>query len=233
MSVYVCGDTHWGYDHSKLTTKRWPEQKELTKDDYVIVAGDFGLLWEYKGQTKEEAYWTKELQARKFTTLFIDGNHENFTRLEALEEIDMFGGKVGVVADGIYHLKRGYVYTICGKTFFCFGGALSTDKEHRTVDMSWWVQETQTKAEEEFAFDQLEKVNYKVDFVITHTAPKSIVSQFTFIDPERHNDPVAKFLNHLRCKIECESWHFGHFHEDIVIEKKFHLHYNNEPLKLV
>jgi hypothetical protein len=232
MSVYICGDTHFGIDHHKITSKNWTEQRKLTKEDYLIVAGDFGLLWDME-QTKQEKYLTRELQARKFTTLFVDGNHENFTRLNAIPEIDMFGGKVGVVGDGIYHLKRGYVYTICGKTFFCFGGALSTDKQWRTAGISWWADETQTKAQEEFAFDQLEKVNYKVDFVVTHAAPKSIVSTFKFIDPERYHDPVAHFLNHLRCKIECKSWHFGHYHEDLLIEDKFYLHYNSEPFKVV
>lgn len=231
MSIYVCGDTHWGHDHHKITVRNWPDQKELTKDDYLIVAGDFGLLWMAEAD-KQEKYWIRELQARKFTTLFIDGNHENHARLRNLPEIDMFGGKVGVVADGIYHLKRGYVYTICGKTIFTFGGALSTDKEWRTVDVSWWADETQSKAEEDFAFDNLEKVDYKVDHVITHAAPKSIVSTFKFIDSERHNDPVAKFLDHLRCKIQCDTWHFGHYHSDLLIQDKFYLHYNNEPFQI-
>ncbi|MCK5017956.1 MAG: metallophosphoesterase, partial [Candidatus Peribacteraceae bacterium] len=110
MSVYVCGDTHFGYDDWKLNNRNWPLQKDLTKDDYLIITGDFGLLWDAE-PTKQEIFNTKVLANRKFTTLFVDGNHENFTRLDALEEIDMFGGKVGKVCDSIYHLKRGYVYT--------------------------------------------------------------------------------------------------------------------------
>lgn len=233
MSVYVCGDTHFGYDHHKITSKNWPEQRKLTKEDYLIVAGDFGLLWEWKGQTKQEKYWIKELQSRKFTTLFIDGNHENFDRLGKLEQIDMFGDKVGVVAEGIYHLLRGRVYTICGKTFFTFGGAMSTDKEHRTIGMSWWKEETQTKAEEELAYDNLEKHNFDVDFIITHAAPKSVVSTFTFIDPVRHNDPVARFLDRIRSYTEYGSWHFGHYHADVKLHDDFYLHYNNEPMRVV
>lgn len=232
MSIYVCGDTHFPHDGWKLTNRHWPEQRQLNKNDYLIILGDFGMIWNAIPD-KEELYIKKELSKRKFTTLFLDGNHENFDRLEQLPEIDMLGGKVGVYTDSIYHLKRGYVYDICGKKIFTFGGAMSTDKVYRTFGVSWWKQETQTKEEEDFAYDNLEKVDFKVDHVLTHAAPKSIVSQFTFIDPERHNDPVARFLDILRCRVEFDSWHFGHYHKDLVIEDKFHLHYNEEPYLLV
>ena len=47
MAIYVTGDTHQSIDIHKLTTSNFPEQKELTKNDYVIICGDFGLLWNY------------------------------------------------------------------------------------------------------------------------------------------------------------------------------------------
>ena len=46
MSVYVTGDTHGDIDWSKLNTTHFPEQKDLTEDDLVIIAGDFGGLWD-------------------------------------------------------------------------------------------------------------------------------------------------------------------------------------------
>lgn len=227
MSIYVCGDTHFPHDAWKLTNRHWPEQKELTKDDYLIIAGDFGMLW-LNEPDKEEKYLMKELANRKFTTLFVDGNHENFTRLNVLEEIDMFGGKVGKVCDSIYHLKRGYVYNINGKRLFCFGGAMSTDKEHRLVDISWWREETQSRAEEMFALDNLDKVGWQVDHVITHAAPKSIVGILGY--DNRFNDPVAKFLEFILTNgLKFKSWHFGHYHNDRLIHDKFYCHYNTEP----
>ena len=70
--IYLTGDTHIPIDIGKLNTKNFPQQKEMTKDDYVIVLGDFGLLWK-KNKTYE--YWKKWLEERNFTTLWIDGNH--------------------------------------------------------------------------------------------------------------------------------------------------------------
>ena len=45
MAVYVCGDTHGTHTIHKLRNFRNGAGATLTKDDYVIVCGDFGLLW--------------------------------------------------------------------------------------------------------------------------------------------------------------------------------------------
>ena len=44
MAIYVTGDTHGQHDFVKLKffAKRNPQ---LTKGDYVIIAGDFGAVW--------------------------------------------------------------------------------------------------------------------------------------------------------------------------------------------
>lgn len=97
--IYVTGDTHghglndWsltdGYTH-RLSDKSFPEQKDMTKDDYVVILGDFGGVWNviahdfededmYEYSNEEKALdW---LNDRPFTTLFVPGNHENYDRL--------------------------------------------------------------------------------------------------------------------------------------------------------
>ena len=37
---FVTGDTHGDYDIGKVSTRRWPLQKELSKEDYLIILGD-------------------------------------------------------------------------------------------------------------------------------------------------------------------------------------------------
>lgn len=231
MSVYICGDTHIPYDYKKLTSKKWPEQKTMSEDDYLIILGDFGLLWG-ANEDNEERYYKRIIENRKFTTLFIDGNHENHHRLGELEEVDMLGGKAGKVSDKIYHLKRGHVFEIEGYTLFCMGGADSTDKQHRVIDISWWEQEIPSYREMDFALENLEKHRWCVDFVLTHTAPSSIVKEMLVI--ERTSDPASRFFQHLLDNgIMFRSWHFGHMHEDVCIKDKFFCHYDSEPYKLI
>ena len=45
MSIYVTGDIHLNHDSAKLNSTFFPEGKILTKNDYVIICGDFGFIW--------------------------------------------------------------------------------------------------------------------------------------------------------------------------------------------
>ena len=74
--IYVTGDCHT--DFHKFEKRRFPEQKEMTKNDYMIICGDFGGLW---CGNEGERRRLQELNNRSFTTLFVDGNHENFDLL--------------------------------------------------------------------------------------------------------------------------------------------------------
>ena len=38
--IYITGDTHAQFN--RFSTKHFPEQKNMTRDDYVIICGDFG-----------------------------------------------------------------------------------------------------------------------------------------------------------------------------------------------
>ena len=63
----------------------------------------------------------------KFTTLFVDGNHENFDRLYSYPIIEWHGGKVHKINSSIFHLMRGEIYEIDNKKIFAFGGASCHD----------------------------------------------------------------------------------------------------------
>lgn len=226
--IFICGDVHGGEDYGlrKLTSSKFPEGKELTKDDYVIIAGDFGCIWDVNESKKQEAYNLKWLASKPWTTLFIDGNHENFDRLNSLPTKQMFNGTVGVVNDSIYHLKRGEVYTINGKTFFTFGGATSVDKNQRREFISWWKEEIPNIKEIQHGLVNLAKVENKVDYVITHTCPGKIFYYSLPGFSEKNADPTYKILNMFYDLIDYKHWYFGHFHIDKNIDKKFTILYN-------
>jgi hypothetical protein len=124
MAIYITGDTHG--DFKRFLPSNFPEGDKLTRSDTVIVAGDFGLLWD-TNYSEREMWTTYSLSNLPFTIAFICGNHENHARLQKLHKIEMFGAQVGKVAENIFYLRRGEVYTIEGKKFFTFGGALSRD----------------------------------------------------------------------------------------------------------
>lgn len=227
--IFITGDCHGDYDISKLTSKKWPQGKSLDKDDYLIVAGDFGLIWSNNENDEFEKYlinwYTNE---KKWTTLFVDGNHENHRRLNELETTRMFDGVVGVVNDSIYHLKRGGVYTIHGSKFFTMGGASSHDREIRIIDVDWWEAEQPNYQECSYGIENLNKHNWKVDYVVTHTMPNTKMSLFGFDQKYKglKECSISKYLNIIVENLDFKKWYFGHFHADVDREN-FRLIYND------
>lgn len=213
--IYITGDTHIPVDIQKLSTKRFPQQKEMTKSDYVIICGDFGGVWD---GSNEEKYWIKWLKSKNFTILFVDGNHENFEMLYKLPTVEFGGGIVHKVDDAIYHLMRGEVYNIDKRKFFVFGGASSHDKEDREEGKNWW--DTELPNEQEFtnARNNLEKNDFKVDYILTHCAPTSIQNK---LSPTYEINMLTDFLENIKNTVECSKWFFGHYHKDIKLDEKF------------
>ena len=77
--IYITGDTHCPTGMDKLNETNFPQQKHMTKKDYVIICGDFGDIWSAKSnEQKDMLQW---LSQRNFTTLFLDGNWENYGKL--------------------------------------------------------------------------------------------------------------------------------------------------------
>ena len=72
--IYITGDTHGNHDIAKLFPGSFPDGKTLTRDDYVIIAGDFGGVW---FGDKRDDITLDFYEEKKYTVLFVDGNHEN------------------------------------------------------------------------------------------------------------------------------------------------------------
>lgn len=228
MKVFVCGDTHCPIDMYKLGKHVWPEKRELTEDDILIQLGDFGVVW--KGEPdKTELYWRKWFDERKFKTIVVPGNHENYFRIMQLPIIEMFGAKMRQYSENIFFVERGEVLELDGKKLFCFGGAKSHDKAWRTEGVSWWPEEIPSHEEIEHALDKIEEYNATFDFILTHTAPQSIVESML---SHKSSDDLGKFFEHIAMTCEFDEWHFGHMHEDRSIGR-YHCHYNLKPTQII
>lgn len=221
--IYITGDTHGEF--SKLSNTNWPESTYLTRDDYIIVTGDFGLIFN-PVQSKDEIWWTKWITGKPWTLLFIDGNHDNHPKLNLLPREEKFGGEVGKVAENIFHLRRGEIYEICEKKILTFGGARSIDQAYRTEGISWWPEELPNYADMDHCIESMEKHNRSVDLIIAHTCPQALAP---IIAGRRGNtvfeDPTQKMLDHITSACSFEHFFCGHWHEDISYGR-YHFIYN-------
>lgn len=215
--IYITGDTHRDIDTRKLSEKNFPEQKKLTKEDYLIIAGDFGGIWYSK---ERDDLFLEYYKKKPFTTLFVDGNHENFDRLNQYDVCDWCGGKVHMINDSVIHLMRGQVYTIDQKKIFTFGGGISVDKEQRIPHRSWWEDENPSYGEIEEALTNLDKNGNCVDYIITHACPESVVRNELNKIHSLMNIycPTEKFLDSLLDKVQYIRWFCGHYHMDAFIK---------------
>lgn len=226
--LYVTGDTHgMEQDTNKLWKRPFSQiSKNLTKDDVVIIAGDFGWCFNATptgAESSEERKALDHLEKLPFTTLFIDGNHENFDRLLRYREGEAYSGKVGILRNHVLHLKqRGHIYDICGYKVWCFGGASSTDKQYRTEGRSWWPQEEAAEAEYAYGLEQLKAAGWKVDLVVAHEAPELLSNVILAGVSPLGKLPI--YLQDVVGKLSFSRWYFAHYHGDMDFEacgKKF------------
>ena len=239
--IYITGDTHG--DVTRFSIDNFPEQKTFTdqNENYVIICGDFGLIWNYLTETPSEKYLLNWLENKMFTTLFVDGNHECHTRLKEYPIKEWNGGLVHEIRQHVLHLMRGQVFNIDGCTIFTFGGARSHDIEnlldlndpdfaekrkqlrkdnlfYRVKGISWWEEEMPTQEEMQSGLNNLENNDWKVDYIITHDCPsstKALYSHGTF-----KTDELNAYLEEIKYKCEFKKWFFGHLHDDKQINDK-------------
>lgn len=215
------------------------------------MCGDFSGVW---SDTPEERHWLDWLNKKNFTTLFVDGNHENFDRLmgDEFQIIDFHGGKAHKIRDNVYHLMRGYVFKICDKKIFAFGGALSHDIKDGILDpddfndlrdlvrkynrltrqgkllrinhISWWKEEMPSTEEMEFGLKTLEENNNEVDFIITHCCPQHVASIFS--NGRYKPDALTSYFNTVSDNVKFSKWFFGHYHNEETILDKYTMLYN-------
>ena len=203
--IYITGDTHGDIDFAKL--KKYFSKRYVTRKDYLIILGDAGIVW------SENECYIHDYSTLRPTVLFIDGNHENFELLNKFPIVEYKNAKCHRLYKNVYHINRGEVLILNNTKFFCMGGATSIDRDWRINRVSWWNEENITFEDVENAYSNLEKVNFEVDYVLTHCAPSSIVKEmFNY-----RSDNNTKILEEFRKKIIFKNWFFGHYHEN----KKF------------
>lgn len=225
--IYVTGDTH--RDFLRFTTESFPDQKEMTKNDIVIICGDFGGVWD-QTETPEEKWWLNWLDNKPFTTVFVDGNHENHDRLDAMPTNLWKGGEVHQLRSSVFHLKRGQVFDFDGFKVFTMGGAVSHDikdgvlekddpriklwqydfkKLFRINKISWWDREMPSNDEYETGRKNLAMHHNKVDLIVSHCPPSSVLIRCGF-----KCDKLSNFLQEVQNTIDYNQWYCGHIHMD-------------------
>lgn len=240
--IYITGDTHG--DFRRFSSENFPEQKEMNKEDFVLICGDFGGVW---NNSREENYWLDWLEAKPFTTLFVSGNHENFDLLAQYPVQQWHGGKIQAIRPSILHLMRGQIFELAGRTFFTLGGASSHDITDGILDpkapnyraqkkrldirhglyrinhVSWWADELPDDADYAESERNLNRRGRRVDYMVSHCCPSSLVDLLG--QGLYQHDRLTDYLETLKDNCRFQYWFFGHYHDNQVLQRKYVLLY--------
>lgn len=202
--IYITGDTHGDIGRFKTRAVR-----HLKRQDYLIICGDFGFAWQ---GTKEERKQLEWIGKRRFTTLFIDGVHENRQMLDEFPREELFGGTVRRLGQRLFWLERGQVFTVDGKRIFAMGGGESEESALAdTLDVTW-PEDLPTTQELVDAADRLAQADYKVDYVISYEAATTIKNAMNIC--QHTINPLNTFLDRVMRLCTYRKWYFGCYHID-------------------
>lgn len=99
----------------------------------------------------------------------------------------------------------------------------------RVKDFSWWEQELPSEEEMENGRKNLEKVNYKVDYVLTHCLPQSVLIILLhkyYTNPE--SDRLTTYFQELINEgLEFTKWYCGHYHLEEAVMCNYEVLYEN------
>jgi len=204
--LYCTGDLHG--DRDRLA--RGPARK-LKKRDTLVVCGDFGFVWEGGPQEEETLRWIGE---RRWTTLFVEGVHDNLDLLEAYPLEPFAGGTARHISGQLWQLLRGEVYTLEGRSLLALGGGVADPGE------PWWPQAI--PGEEDLARYRrtLADRGGRVDLIVSHQAPTNI--QACLGRTGQEPDLLTAYLDEVQRTAAFDAWYFGCYHLNKTIPPKYH-----------
>jgi hypothetical protein len=174
--ILVAGDWH---GDRKWALKVIGQARELlaSEDRKVILQlGDFGI-WPGAGGVEYIHDLAAGLADDEHELLFTDGNHEDFSWLELVEQGKRHPGGRSYppfsIAPSIWWLPRGYRWEWHGRTWLACGGGVSLDRVIRTEGRDWWPQEEITDEQEAAII-----AGGHADVLVSHDRPSGVAHTF-------------------------------------------------------
>ena len=200
--IYATGDLH-----GELSRLREKPIKQLGKGDYLLCCGDFGCLWDGTPAEEKVLQW---IGKRRFTTLFVEGCHDNLDLLARYPAEERWGGLVRPISGRLYHLCRGTVVNLEGTTVFALGGGVTPTLDGLVPGLSWWPEELPSPDELAAARESWQRRG-GANIVLTHDCPASLLGCMAAnAQPNR----LQLFLEELRRTGDFDRWFFGCYHQD-------------------
>ncbi len=212
--IYITGDTHGSFNRVETFCR----ENHTTKDDILIILGDAGINYHRGYMDIMKKDFLAELP---ITLLCIHGNHEQrpFT-IPTYTEQEWHGGIVYAEKEypNILFAKDGEVYDLDGQKAIAIGGAYSIDKMYRIMyGYGWWEDEQPSDEIKRYVEKQLEERDWKIDVVLSHTAPLKYEPTEVFlpgVDQSQVDKSTEEWLGKIEERLQYRKWYCGHYHTE-------------------
>ena len=179
--------------------------------DVVLQLGDYGFWTDGPSTRKFLRRVEQRLTDLDLPLFWLDGNHEDHRRLNALPVDDVTG--LRPISAHVHHLPRGYRWRWDGLTWLALGGATSLDRQWRVEGKSYWPEEAITEEQAETTITA-----GPADVMLCHDAPAGATvpglgrpSDWPPDDVDRANAHRALIRRVVDAVRPSQLWH-GHMH---------------------
>lgn len=210
--IALTGDTHG------LFQRIWDFAEEMgtTREDILIILGDAGINYYLD---RDDQAVKEDLSQLPLTLLCVKGNHElHADEIDSYEEIPWYGGVVYRESEypNLLFAKDGEIYDLGGRRAVVIGGAYSVDKFYRLpAGAPWFDTEQPSDAVKDYVEAQLERAGWRVDYVLSHTAPLSYEPTHAFLpglDQSTVDKSTEEWLDSIEKRLSYRKWFCGHYH---------------------
>ena len=228
--VVLTGDIH--RDFNRIFD--FAEEMGTTQEDILVILGDAGINYylNWEDQSVKE-----DLSRLPLTLLCVKGNHElHADAIDSYEEIPWHCGIVYQEPDypNLLFAKDGEIYDFDGKRAIVIGGAYSVDKYSRLrAGAPWFDTEQPSAAVCDYVEAQLERAGWRVDYVFSHTAPKSYEPTHAFLpglDQSLVDKSTEEWLDSIERRLDYQRWFCGHYHCEWNIDRLQFMYEDYEEL---
>ena len=228
--IYITSDLHG--DFRKIG--RFCQAMNTTKEDILFHLGDLQINYYSKRDKKGRLIGCDDydadnkayLESLPITIADVRGNHENRPEhVEGYHLCEWQGGLVYVQDEypSIKLAKTGEIYQINGMRVMTIGGAVSPDRISRIKDGRFYCLDEQVTSQEVNLVERrLEQNGWKMDVILSHTAPIKYQPREAFLTGMKQymiDTFMEWWLDKLEEKLEYQHWYAGHYHIDKDVDR--------------
>lgn len=224
--IYITGDTHGDFNRISL----FCHMNKTSKEDILIILGDAGINYYLN---KRDRKLKEQLSILPITLFCLKGNHEKYPEnIDGYKLKEWNEGQVFYEEEfpNLLFAKDGEIYNLNGIKSLVIGGAYSVDKYYRLQrGWSWFEDEQPSNETKMYTMKTLDKNNWKVDVILSHTCPLETMPVHLFlsmVDQSTVDNSTEEWLQEISEKTDFKKWYFGHFHGE-WINGKYELMFGN------